>query len=110
MRSVRALEEGDALDENGDVAMYDAEPVSKRRKVETEGDSSPSEDTSSPSTPPQQPEPPKPSGLLSSDTLEGLKYFAQIRKRNGMASVQSRAPPPPSTTGLGLADYGSDED
>lgn len=104
MRAVRALEDGDVLDEDGlevhdiEVDEQDNEPGAKRRKVEHDDSS------------PQPQEPPQPLGLLSADTLEGLKYFAEIRKRNGAAPVQHRAPPPPSTAGLGLAEYGSDEE
>ncbi|KAF5382193.1 hypothetical protein D9615_004259 [Tricholomella constricta] len=109
MRAVRALEDGDILEEdsleaqqqNGDEDLEDGgEPDSKRRKIDqTEA------------TPPQaSPPPPQPTGLLSADTLEGLKYFAEIRKRNGAAAVQPRARPAPAPTGLNLANYGSDDE
>jgi hypothetical protein len=108
MRTIRALEDGDVLDEDGlavqeiDVNTDANEPEAKRRRLESE------------ESPQPQEEPPKPTGLglLSADTLEGLKYFAEIRKRNGGAPVQLQpkiAPPPPQA-GLGLADYGSDEE
>lgn len=105
MRAVRALEDGDVLDENGDLQDMDAEesdePNTKKRRIEN-GD-----------TPElQQPSPPQPTGLLSADTLEGLKYFAEIWKQNGdaaPAAIKKAAPPPPPS-GLGLADYGSDGD
>jgi len=112
MRAVRALEDGDVLDENGELQEQDGDnesddggPDTKRRRIEMDN-SSPLE----PQQPPQQP--PQPTGLLSADTLEGLKYFAEIRKRNGgaPAAVKKLAPPPPPPAGLGLADYGSDED
>ncbi|KAF8147492.1 hypothetical protein B0H34DRAFT_785824 [Crassisporium funariophilum] len=75
MRSVRALEEG----------VREA----KRRRLEIEdGDASSR-------SPPQDS-----SGLLSADTMEGLKYFAEIRSRMGNGTAQQRAPPPPSKTGL----------
>lgn len=102
MRAVRALEDGDILDEDGlevqDIEMDEdgAEPGAKRRRLEPEHGF--------------ESGPPQPTGLLSADTLEGLKYFAEIRKRNGAAPISQRAPPPPSTAGLGLADYGSDEE
>jgi hypothetical protein len=107
MRAVRALEDGDVLDESGELLEQDGEqdedaeedgPEMKRRRIELE-------------SPPEPQQPPALTGLLSPDTLEGLKYFAEIRKRNGVAPPAARktAPPPPST-GLGLADYGSDED
>jgi hypothetical protein len=113
MRAVRALEEGVEEDEEGgeDQDMEDGRPDAKRRRIEggSPENEGRSEESVSPQ-PEQQQAPPQPTGLLSSDTLEGLKYFAEIRKRNGAAPVQQRAPPPPSTAGLGLADYGSDEE
>jgi hypothetical protein len=107
MRAVRALEDGDILgedDDEGDLGADDSEMHdepqeergAKRQRLEIEGG-------------PTSEEPPKPVGLLSADALEGLKYFAEIRKRNEVAPVPRRPPPAP-TTGLGLADYGSDED
>jgi len=110
MRSVRALEDGGEYQEEEE----DGQPDSKRRRLAIEdGDIEIDEDDSPPESPPPQSEreqPPNPTGLLSADTLEGLKYFAEIRKRNGGAAVQHRAPPPPSSGGLGLADYGSDDE
>ena len=106
MRAVRALEDGDVLDEDGELQNgerdEDAEddgPDLKRRRIEM-GSSIPTE----------PPELPQVTGLLSADTLEGLRYFAEIRKRNGAAPVTARRVAPPPPTGLGLADYGSDED
>lgn len=105
MRAVRALEDGDILDEDvlevQDIDVDGAEPGTKRRRLELE--------EGSPQPELQQP-PPQPLGLLSADTLEGLKYFAEIRKRNGVAPVTKRPPPPPLESGLGLAEYGSDEE
>jgi hypothetical protein len=107
MRAVRALEDGDMLDENGEIRdgeqdddAEDDGPDLKRRRIEADSPS-----------PPEPPEPPQTTGLLSADTLQGLKYFAEIRKRNGatpMKKVAAARPPPPA--GLGLAGYGSDED
>ncbi|KAJ7222960.1 hypothetical protein C8J57DRAFT_1391955 [Mycena rebaudengoi] len=107
MRTVRALEDGDVLDEDGYILDGDdveddgsGEPGAKRRRLEGE-------------QPPQPQEPLKPQGLLSADTLEGLKYFAEIRQRNGApaAAPPRTAPAPtPLKEGLGLADYGSDEE
>ena len=107
MRAVRALEDGvlvdDDVDEQDGYIEEQDEPESKRRRLELESGDIQSE---APSLPP-----PNPGGLLSADTLEGLKYFAQIRSRQGFPPPQQRPPPPlPSKTGLGLADYGSDED
>jgi hypothetical protein len=103
MRAVRALEDGVTMDEDADEQNEDIEqqdePESKRRRLDPE-----SAHLDSPSSPPNA------AGLLSADTLEGLKYFAQIRNRHGFTSTQQRSPPLSSKTGLGLADYGSEED
>ncbi|CCL98650.1 uncharacterized protein FIBRA_00652 [Fibroporia radiculosa] len=113
MRAMRALEDGDMLDEDGNVIDEDA-PEAKRRKLEIEGAPEDSmEDTNQEQEQGQEEvQPPQPIGLLSADTLEGLKYFAEIRKRNGFTStpVRSAPPPKPPSEGLGLADYGSDEE
>ncbi|KDR68612.1 hypothetical protein GALMADRAFT_272533 [Galerina marginata CBS 339.88] len=110
MRAVRALEDGQEIPEEqedeyaDDDDDDDAQPDPKRRRIE-DGP------TASASPPPGQPEAPtNTSGLLNADTLEGLKYFAEIRKRHGAGVTQQRAPPPASTAGLGLAGYGSDDD
>ena len=93
VRSIKALEDGVILNDRESLPDEDVsdKPQAKRRKV----DSVPSP----PSPVAQQ----KATGLLSADTLEGLRYFAEIRKRNG--AVTSRG-------GLkalgGLLDYGSD--
>lgn len=105
MRAVRALEDGVRVDDDGDeqdgyIEQQD-EPESKRRRLALETGDLHSE-TPSP--------PPDPKGLLSADTLEGLKYFAQIRSRYEVPPVQQRLLPLPLKTGLGLADYGSDEE
>jgi hypothetical protein len=105
MRAVRALEEGEPLDHDEQDMIEGQEwndedeemqgPESKRRRVEA-------------AAPPQQ----QPGGLLNADTLESLKYFAEIRKRNGGTQVPSAPKPPPAklVAGLGLADYGSDDE
>ncbi|KAK7682506.1 hypothetical protein QCA50_014306 [Cerrena zonata] len=109
MRAVRALEDGVELDDEGpeieemeDDAEEERSAKRPRLALENgEADQIP------------EPEAPKASGLLSADTLESLKYFTEIRKRQANANgfVQSTsAPKPPPPTGLGLADYGSDED
>jgi hypothetical protein len=107
MRAVRALEDGDVLDDEGDVAENwgfgeGEDPEPKRRRIELPP---PQEEMSELTS--------QPLGLLSADTMEGLKYFAEIRKRNAATSVVGNAktvPPKPLTTGLGVADYGSDEE
>ena len=104
MRAVRALEDGVAVDEDADEQSdhfeQQDEPESKRRKLDLETDVH----LDSPSPPPNA------AGLLSADTLEGLKYFAQIRSQHGFIPTQQRLPPLSSKAGLGLADYGSDEE
>lgn len=104
MRAVRALEDGvtvdEVVDDQNDYIEQQVEPDSKRRRLDQEIDVH----LDSPSPPPNA------AGLLSADTLEGLKYFAQIRNRNGFIPTQQQSPPLSSKTGLGLADYGSDED
>jgi hypothetical protein len=92
MRHVRALEDGDILDDDEPLTVEGAqeedEPA-KRRRVE----SGQTEEES-----------PKAMGLLTADAVESLKYFAEIRKRHASAKK------PPPVPGLGLADYGSDDD
>lgn len=106
MRAVRALEEGDVLDDGYlDEAEDGPEGNSTKRRRIDEGYGTPSP----PPEPPTQ-EPPKPSGLLSVDTLESLKYFAEIRKRNGLGMVAPKPPIKAPATGLNLADYGSDDE
>ncbi|KAE9396056.1 pre-mRNA-splicing factor CWC2 [Gymnopus androsaceus JB14] len=104
MRTIRALEDGDVLDEDGNVIQRDEEAArgAKRRKLDVDDQMS---------TPPPQAELSRSLGLLSADTMDSLKYFSEIRKRNGTALPTAlRAPPPKTSTGLGLGDYGSDEE
>lgn len=106
MAAVRALEDGVELQDEGLTveeieADEDYEPDAKRRRLGIEN----GEDTIS--TPPPA-EPPKPTGLLSADTLESLKYFTHIRQQHAQNGAVK--PPPPRTTGLDLGGYGSDED
>lgn len=105
MRAVRALEDGDVLDEEGLVLEIEDNDTYamkshelKRRRIEHSPQASLDEQL------------PQPKGLLSADTLEGLKYFAEIRNRNGFAQAQNVLQAKPVTTALGLADYGSDGD
>ncbi|KAG1834648.1 hypothetical protein DFJ58DRAFT_821341 [Suillus subalutaceus] len=94
------------LDDEGEVVEDQesgetGDPKPKRRRIELPP---PQEATSEP--------PPQPLGL-SADTMEGLKYFAEIRRRNGvsLAVVSPKTiPPKPLISGLGVADYGSDEE
>ena len=113
MRSVRALEDGVQLDgetmfvEDGDDT--DGEPEGKRRRLEgpEEQEDEREEHVSLP-----EPVPEGPKGLLSSDTIEGLQYFAEIRRRQGTSAppapmkLKAQTPAP----ALGLGDYGSDEE
>jgi hypothetical protein len=108
MRAVRALEDGETLEttSDGDDVAADGEEQDagrgmKRQRLEIEN--APSQNF--------EQEPPKPTGLLSADTLEGLRYFAEIQKRHGVVPV-GRKPPQSRTAAanLGLADYGSDDD
>jgi hypothetical protein len=104
MRSIRALEEGDQLEDDIYVEELEEDDEqsrgAKRRRLEA------------PELPAEQQQPPpQANGLLSADTIEGLKFFAEIRKKHGAVTGQARVAPPPSTNGLGgLGDYGSDDD
>lgn len=107
-RQLKALEDGVVLeDDDGDYVGEemdevdgrdedeDGSPDAKRRRIEP--------------PPPQGPQPPPSTGLLSADTLEGLKYFAEIRKRTGPPTV-STAKPTTTPAGISLGDYGSDDE
>ena len=124
MRAVRALEEGVLVDDEGE--FIDDPNGNKRRRLEIEDGDTSSEDNERSPSPPSNPLPPaqeksseqvpsqaQPQGLLSADVIEGLQYFAQIRKKNGsypQAKVPPLPRPPLLSGGLGLGDYGSDED
>lgn len=101
MRAVRALEDGDVLDMEGQVMEGEEDGRDaveahelKRRKMEH--------------APQEQPS--KPAGLLSADTLEGLRYFAEIRNRSGFGQTTGVSVAKAVTSELGLAGYGSDGD
>jgi len=112
-RQLKALEDGVVLEddeEDYDEEMdaqgeYDEEgedegegdvPEAKRRRIE-------------PPLSSRETQPPASTGLLSADTLEGLKYFAEIRKRTGGPSIAT-AKPTATPVGISLGDYGSDDD
>ena len=60
-----------------------------------------------------EPQPQQTTGILSADAMEGLKYFAEIRRKNGLGSAAAppkTAPVLPPAAGLGLGDYASDDD
>ncbi|KAH7913786.1 hypothetical protein BJ138DRAFT_1145259 [Hygrophoropsis aurantiaca] len=108
MRAVRALEDGDMLDQEGELLEQGDpngdndvdEPSTKRQRMEVP-----------PQITPEQPA--QPLGLLNADTLEGLKYFAEIRKQNGFPVISLNKTAPPAghlPTGLGLAQYDSDDE
>ena len=107
-RQLKALEDGVVLeDDDGDYDVEDVNdmdaqgededdtPDTKRRRIEP---------LSSHGT-----QPPASTGLLSADTLEGLKYFAEIRKRTGGPSVAT-AKPTAAPVGISLGEYGSDDE
>ena len=103
-RQLKALEDGVLLEDDYDVEDANdmdaqgecehGEHGAKRRRIE-------------PLHPEQQP--PASTGLLSADTLEGLKYFAEIRKRTSGPPVAT-AKPITTPVGISLGDYGSDDD
>lgn len=111
MRAVRALEDGEELKDEGD----DIEDE-QRRELEAlaDGDAEGSDDDAQRGSKRRRldapPESAQSNGLLNADTMEGLKYFAEIRKRHENTKVvKPAAPPKPLTASLAL-DYGSDED
>jgi hypothetical protein len=103
VRAIRALEDGDDLEAitAGDEAdAPQSEPADeraqKRRKLDPE-----------PAPPPPETQPESANGLLSADTLEGLRYLAEKRKMQQAAAPKPAAP----VSGLGgIGNYGSDED
>jgi len=95
LRAIRALE-GGPLDEPLDEGVQ--EPPSKRRKFDTPVEDGPDEDEEEE----EEEEEPQKAGLLSTETLQGLRVLAEMRKKV--------APSKPGKPGLSsLADYGSDE-
>ncbi|KAI0306211.1 hypothetical protein B0F90DRAFT_1910540 [Multifurca ochricompacta] len=101
MQTIRALEEARIITLKAGGGCNG--PEGKRRRID------------GPETVEEPPEPqePAPEGLLSSETLESLRYFSELRRRNGgtpvaapVASFKVQRP----ATGLGLGDYGSDEE
>jgi hypothetical protein len=118
MQAVRALEEGREYHmEDGyadeDIEAEGDQPEGKRRRIEMPetGQSEGMDEPLEPQNPEAEPENPQGRGLLSADTLESLRYFSQLRRKNGAAPA-----PAPSTkvqqspAGLGLGDYGSDDE
>ncbi|KAJ3779321.1 hypothetical protein FB446DRAFT_782511 [Lentinula raphanica] len=116
MRTIRALEDGDVLDAEGNLienGTLDADKEGEAEEEEEEDDR-PTKRLKldeQVSAPPPLEERSQPLGLLSADTMDSLKYFSEIRKRNGIPSyTASRAVPQKASVGLGLGDYGSDQD
>ena len=90
LRAIRELE-GGSLDEP--LVEEVQEPPSKRRKFEASVEDEPDE---------EEEEEPQKTGLLSTETLQGLRVLAEMRKKV--------TPSKPGKPGLSsLADYGSDE-
>jgi hypothetical protein len=120
MHAVRALEEGrdyhandDAVDEDMDVG--DDGPEGKRRRIEGPENPDEPEGMEEPSEPQgSEPQRSQAQGLLSAETLESLRFFSEIRRQNGAAPAPLPAPAAkvqrPPTAGLGLGDYGSDDE
>jgi hypothetical protein len=117
MRAVRALEDGDALDDDGQLLLENGgdtadidddthERGAKRQRIDSEAEEDNDDDASAV---PSLPAPPQPKGLLSADTLEGLRYFAEIKARTAPPVAKS-APRPPTTATIDLGGYGSDDD
>ena len=105
-RQLKALEDGVVLeDDDGDYDGQDANEMDVQSEAEDEDDT-PDVKRRRIEPPPQQTQS---AGLLSTDTLEGLKYFAEIRKRTGGPSVAT-AKPTGAPVGMSLGDYGSDDD
>lgn len=99
VRHIRALEDEEAVPEA-------PSPPEKRQRLE--------EPESEPQELPEEPAPH--TGLLSAQTLEGIKYLAEMRRRQGGTLHTKAAPvsvpaPRPAAVGLGgLGGYASDEE
>ena len=91
VRQIRALEEGVELEPDQPEFSYEpeldesdmVEPPAKRQKLDS-----------------------KPGAILSTDTLAGLRYLAEVRQKQAAAA---KAKPPAKPT-LALGGYGSDSD
>jgi len=109
-RQLKALEDGVVLeDDEEDYDEQNADEMDVQREAEDEDDTPDLKRRRIEPPPPQETQPPLSTGLLSADTLEGLKYFAEIRKRTGGPSVAT-AKPTATPVGISLGDYGSDDD
>lgn len=99
VRHIRALEDEEAVPEPP------SPPEKRQRLTEPEPEHQ------------EQPEEPAPhTGLLSAQTLEGIKYLAEMRRRQGgtlqtkTTSVAAPAPRPAAVGLGGLGGYASDEE
>lgn len=112
VRAIRALEDGEEIpeeyspedEEDVDDQQDDNEQQPKRRRIEEV------REVPTPNTPL-----PPAMGMFSAETIEGLKYFAEIRKARGADITMSvKSAPRPTPKGVasigGLGDYGSDEE
>lgn len=109
-RQLKALEDGVVLeDDDGDYDGQDVDEMDTQREAEDEDDSPDAKRRRIEPPPPQETLPPAFTGLLSADTLEGLKYFAEIRKRTGGPPVAT-AKQTDTPVGMSLGDYGSDDE
>ncbi|ELU41020.1 procyclic acidic repetitive domain-containing protein [Rhizoctonia solani AG-1 IA] len=92
VRHIRALEDEEAVPEP-------ASPPEKRQKlIEPEAEPEP------------EPEP-EPSGILSAQTLEGIRYLAEVRRQQEKSLQTKSITARPAQTGLGgLGGYASDEE
>lgn len=120
MRAIRALEDGEDIPQLADDDQYAQEgqpeedqevDLDERRKRPRIGDG-PQPDDDYPTSEAH------PSGLLTAETMDGLKYFAQLRQaRGGNAQLVPTNASKNATAGAtsakglgGLGDYGSDEE
>ena len=108
MQAVRALEEGREYHEGDEFGDVDQEadvggPEGKRRRIE-------GPEADEPDVEPFEAQGPQ--GLLSAETLESLRYFSELRRRNGAVPASTTAPAAKvqPIAGLGVGDYGSDEE
>ena len=109
-RQLKALEDGVVLeDDDGDYDVQEADEMDGQDEDEDEDDVHDTKRRRIEPPPPLEHQPPTSTSLLSADTLEGLKYFAEIRKRTGGPPVVT-ARPTTTPVGISLGDYGSDED
>jgi len=110
-RQLKALEDGVVLgDDDGDYDGQEMDEVGEHDEDDDEDDDTPDAKRRRIGPPPPQgTQSPLSTGLLSADTLEGLKYFAEIRNRAGGPSVAT-AKPTATPVGISLGDYGSDDD